>query len=501
MIYVYIDYKMKNFETDIRDLCMAFFLYKKITYIYEDVDIAVDENDIVIKNFYDGEFSSERFVTKNRIKRSLYRYLSKITNKKLPYGALTGIRPVSIVTQIYEYLYDGVDTDSDTLKSFIKYYKSSNIFFDLENKKTSDSEVDLYIKKYLESEYLVSDEKIELLIYLAKNEISLLKSSQYKNYKNEISIYIGVPFCKSTCLYCSFTSFNIDKWGNYVKDYLIALDKELYQRNNEYKNKTITSLYIGGGTPTSLSLIEFDEFLNVISKHINLSELKEFTVEAGRPDTIDKDKLEIMKKYGVSRISINPQTFNQKTLDIIGRKHTVYEITEKFYLARCLGFDNINMDIILGLPNEGIDEVEKTTSELKKLKPDSITVHSLYLKRAARLNSEKEEWRKTIKGINDFDIYEIYDLVFKTMSDLKEEPYYLYRQKNMVGNLENIGYALKGKESIYNIMMMEERQSIYGYGCGASSKIVEYIGDKKIVNRKEGYKSIIDYLKSEGVIS
>ena len=518
MIYVVVGEKLKPFEADIRDLCLAFFTLKKITYLYDDAE--KDEmlkgndnaaNDIIVENYFNGSLVGERIKVKSELKRQLYNYLSNLTGKKLLWGTLTGIRPVTIVTKLFE---DNNLTDKE-------------VFEELKN------------------EYYVSDEKAFELIKIAKKEIELLNKSQIKSYKDSYSIYIGVPFCKSTCLYCSFTSFNIEKFGKYVDAYLNKLETEFKARASSIeksgggKLKPLT-IYIGGGTPTSLDHTAFERLLSIIDRYVDKEVCVEYTVEAGRPDTIDEDKLKLMKKYGVTRISINPQSFNQKTLDLIGRKHTIKDVVKTFKLARSLGFDNINMDIILGLPNEHLFDVLKTLNGIRRLKPDSFTVHSLALKRAARLNYELDAWTENYYlagvggrarkarpydlgasdsarkarpydlgasdrvrkarlynlGVGDDEGKREIDKMFRwserLASFLKLEPYYLYRQKNMAGNLENVGYAKVGKECIYNIMMMSERHSVYGFGTATTKEVFYENGGKRIENT-EGYKSVIDY--------
>ena len=469
MVLVYLDEEIENFEADIRDLCMAFFPYEKImlkNIIEEKNSIENIENINTIiypEDFYKNKIFNNRLDKKNHIKRSLYKYLKKITHKNLLWGALTGIRPVNIVTNLLE-----------------------------SNKKNNSPQ----ILKYLKKEYLISDEKGKLLINIAKNEEKILKRKKIKDYKKAYSIYIGVPFCKSTCLYCSFASYDIEKNKKYVNDFLIALENEL--RNSTKERLKPLTLYIGGGTPTSFSDEDFLKFLNIVIKYIDVKNIVEWTIEAGRPDTINENKLLLMKKYGVSRISINPQTFNQKTLDLIGRKHTIEDIKEKYSLARKVGFDNINMDIILGLPDEKLNDVVNTLIEIGKLKPDSLTVHSLALKRAARLNLEKENWVNNhyLAGLDEKSgtIYNMFKCSEYLSKLLCLKPYYLYRQKNIAGNLENVGYAKNNKECIYNIMMMSERHTVYGFGGGASTKIVKYKGSEKIVERIEGYKGLMEYI-------
>ena len=456
------------------------------------------------------------------------------------WGTLTGIRPVNIVTSILEECaretrpYDEERHNrkpvaaSCTSGKNIKDVMGLSPITEINNPIYKENEE---IKEYLKKEYYISDEKAFELIKIARNEIKILDRPEIRNFKDSYSVYVGVPFCKSTCLYCSFTSFNIEKFGKYVDIYLETLERDFRSRVasiagsqcSPLRNGRMVSaptdnklhpltLYIGGGTPTSLDENAFERLLSIIDKYVDRSKCVEYTVEAGRPDTITKEKLLIMKRHGVSRISINPQSFNQKTLDLIGRKHTVKDVVEKFKLARELGFDNINMDIILGLPNEHLFDVLKTLNGIRKLKPDSFTVHSLALKRAARLNFELDEWTKnyylagvgkrapqafapTVEGKREID--RMFKWSERLAEHLKLKPYYLYRQKNIAGNLENVGYAKEGKECIYNIMMMSERHSVYGFGT-ATTKEVLYENSGKRIESEEGYKSVIDYCERVG---
>lgn len=532
MIYVYITKELRPFETDIRDLCLAFFTLQKITYVFDDesVGASIANPDIVVKDYYNGTFDADRLTVKSEVKRQLYNYLSRLTGKKLLWGTLTGIRPVNIVTDILEKQRDDRMTSLTKNGKSVRDVMGLSPITEIDNPIYKENEK---IKEYLKKEYYISDEKAFELIKIARNEIKILERPEVRDYKNSYSVYVGVPFCKSTCLYCSFTSFNIEKFGKYVDRYLETIERDFNSRVGKivgkralqafaptdtafaHTNTSSTStdklqpltLYIGGGTPTSLDENAFERLLTIIDKYVDRSKCIEYTVEAGRPDTITKEKLLIMKRHGVSRISINPQSFNQKTLDLIGRKHTVKDVVEKFKLARELGFDNINMDIILGLPNEHLFDVLKTLNGIRKLKPDSFTVHSLALKRAARLNFELAEWTKnyylagvgkrtpqafvpTVEGKREID--SMFKWSERLAEHLKLKPYYLYRQKNIAGNLENVGYAKEGKECIYNIMMMSERHSVYGFGT-ATTKEVFYENNGKRIESEEGYKSVIDY--------
>ena len=286
----------------------------------------------------------------------------------------------------------------------------------------------------------------------------------------------------------------------------------------EKRGKQLQSIYIGGGTPTALGEKDLEILLSLVDKHC-FSKGKgaiEYTVEAGRPDSINREKLKLLQDFSVDRISINPQSFHQKSLDIIGRKHSVEEVKEKYSLARELGFDNINMDLILGLPGEHLQQVEESLSEILRLAPDSLTVHSLAVKRAARLKAEENHFREIYQAggasenfllEREFSIPYLPSLKKRqerreiewmmlcsmdTAEKLDLQPYYLYRQKNMAGNLENIGFAKEGKECLYNIFMMEEKHSVLGIGAGASSKI---LFPKGRIERTDNGKDMHSYLE------
>ncbi|MEE1027925.1 MAG: coproporphyrinogen dehydrogenase HemZ, partial [Agathobacter sp.] len=318
---------------------------------------------------------------------------------------------------------------------------------------------------YMKDNYLASDEKINLSIDIAEWEKRLLEPI---DYMNGYSLYIGIPFCPSTCAYCSFTSYPLGVWKNRVDEYLDALEKEIDYTAHKFYHKKLNSIYIGGGTPTTLEPGQLDRLIRKIKCSFDLKDCVEFTIEAGRPDSITREKLEVIKKNGIQRISVNPQTMKQETLDIIGRRHTVEQTIESFKLAREVGIENINMDLILGLPDETINDVRNTMEVLKELDPDNITIHSLAIKRAARLTIFKDRF-KDMKMVNTQDHM---DLCAKYCKEMGLNPYYLYRQKGMAGNMENVGYAKKGKAGVYNILIMEEKQTIVACGAGASTKRV-----------------------------
>lgn len=398
---------------------------------------------------------TNRKETKNSLKRTLYRLLSEYTGVELPWGNLTGIRPTKIPMAL------------------------------LEEGKSEEE-----IARYMKETYFTSDEKIKLSIEIAERELELLHKL---DYEEGYSLYIGIPFCPTTCLYCSFTSYSLAAWKNRMDEYLDALEKELDYTAVKFAHKKLNSIYVGGGTPTTLNPQQLDRLIRKIKCSFDLSDLVEFTVEAGRPDSITREKLMVLRNHGISRISINPQTMKQETLDLIGRHHTVQQTIDSFNLARELGFDNINMDLIVGLPGESLSDVADTMEVIRKLAPDNLTVHSLAIKRAARLNIQRERYQ-------DFEIVNTADhiaLTSKVAEEMGLFPYYLYRQKNMAGNFENVGYAAPGKAGVYNVLIMEEKQSIVACGAGASTKRVwvqpNPDGTHRI-ERAENVKDVAQYI-------
>lgn len=367
---------------------------------------------------------------KNVLKQELYKMVSTGLGRELPWGTLSGIRPTKIAMKLLD---EGASDDE--------------------------------VFRYMKDVYLASDEKAQLSVDIAKREKALLDKV---DYDNGYSLYIGIPFCPSTCAYCSFTSYPLGVWRKSVDRYLDALEKEIDYTAQKFYHKKLNSIYIGGGTPTTLEPYQLDGLIRKIRCSFDLKDCLEFTVEAGRPDSITREKLMALKKNGISRISVNPQTMKQETLDIIGRHHTVEDTIESFKLARELGFDNINMDLIMGLPEESIDDVKHTMEVIKELNPDNVTIHSLAIKRAARLTIFKDRYQD-MQMVNTQEHMSVCE---KYCKEIGLEPYYLYRQKGMAGNMENVGYAKTGKAGVYNILIMEEKQTIVACGAGASTKRV-----------------------------
>lgn len=468
-----------TFETDIRELTMAFFpgeqlevkvlgeemfplLEKKVTglLVYEKEDrlfmelrqknkLDKDRTDVLIEACQSGY--DTRKEGKDRLKRTLYTLYKEFTGNSLPWGTLTGIRPTKPVLAMLE---EGKDEDE--------------------------------IRQSMKETYLCSEEKIALTIETAKKELSLLSGV---DRINGYSLYVGIPFCPTTCAYCSFTSYPLERFAEQVEAYLDCLKKELAAISEKMCGRALNAVYIGGGTPTTLTPEQLKSLLGVIKELFPMEECLEFTVEAGRPDSITREKLLVLKEYGVQRISINPQTMQEETLKRIGRRHTVAQVKQAFILARELGFQNINMDLIVGLPGETKEAVADTMEQIKRLNPDSITVHSLAIKRAARLRTNAEEFAHLERE----NTWETIGLTRACAQEMGMEPYYLYRQKNMAGNFENVGYAKPGKEGLYNVLIMEELQTIVAAGAGGSTKIT--YPEENRIERVENVKDLKSYIE------
>ena len=400
---------------------------------------------------------------KHGVKVSLFMMFRIYTGIEIPWGVLVGIRPTKIVN-------------------------------DLKRKGLTSYE----IYKELKEKYIIRDDRIKLVTEVSDNSYNIINKD-----KKNVSLYIGIPFCPTRCVYCSFASYPITKFEDYVPKYLDALNYEIKTIGDFINsNFNIDTIYIGGGTPTSLNNKDFSHFLDSITNNININNVNEFTVEAVRPDTINAEKLKYMIDSGVNRISINPQTMNDSTLKRVGRNHTVNEIIEKYHLARDMGFKNINMDMIIGLMGENIEHVKNTVKSILDLSPENITVHTMALKRASKLKEKLIEDRDSesslsiLKSIDRDNIEGMMDYVYSNMKKAEYIPYYMYRQKHMVGNLENVGYAKKGFECIYNIQMIEEKETIIGLGADSVTKMV-FLDENRIerfANKKDldGYINTIE---------
>lgn len=390
--------------------------------------------------------NDDRLYVTNAIKKSVFYAAKQLSDMPAPWGISTGIRPA----------------------------KGARRLFDCGE---SEDGVLYHLKK----EYLMDDNKAHLAVEVAKKEAAILKSMG----NNTVSIYVGIPFCPSRCAYCSFISQATEHNNKYIEPYTEAVLKEI-----EYTGKIIKDLglkvdtiYFGGGTPTAIKPQFLEKIICAIEENADLSRLREFTVEAGRPDTFTKEMMQMLKRRGVGRISINPQTMHQQTLDLVGRRHSVEDVERAFYMAREAGIESINADLIAGLPKENAEMMGYTIEKILEQKPDAVTVHTLYMKRAAEMIDSFEKIRFTKN---------VAQMVELSAQRLKEEgflPYYMYKQRNTLGNLENVGFAKEGHESLYNVYIMEEVQPILAIGAGGSTKMV--MGDE--IERVFNPKDAADY--------
>ena len=450
------DYK---YRYDVYHVFNIYFGLKKINFSETEGDFEIYINENIVSYKHNDRYIeaqiSEKEKPKETLKKLIFKELKALTGDIYPWGTLIGIRP-------------------------------SKIALALLNEGKSEEEVrDIFSKKHFTLE-----DKSQICIDVAKVEEKFVNIDPKK-----ISIYIGMAFCPTRCLYCSFAANPIKgALKNMVNPYLDALNYEInaIKKYIDEKHLEVETLYFGGGTPTSIGDEDFEELMNKIyDSFVKGRNLKEFTVESGRPDSITISKLRTMKKYKVDRISINPQTMNNDTLKLIGRGHTAEDVIEKFNMAREMGFDDINMDIIIGLPGEGLEHAKRTVSEIEKLSPDSITVHGLALKRGS-IMFDNFILKKGLGVKSQDEIMKMYEESKKLSKDLGLTPYYMYRQKNMVGNMENLGYAKKGKECIYNIQMIEDKQTIIALGADAVSKVVFL--DENRIERFGNVKDVKEYV-------
>lgn len=452
--------KLSNmqYRYDVYQIINIFFSLSDIEFVEEDWDFSIELNKetIVINNNEDCKeiILSSTIPYKDGLKKAIFQYFSDKTGEEMPWGALIGVKPSKIALALIN---EGKGRD--------------------------------YIVNYFKEHYNTRRDKAELCINIAKVEEELVNRDE----KN-ISIYIGMPFCPTRCLYCSFTSNPIEGCKSLVEPYLNSLYYEIEKTANyiKEKNLNIQCVYFGGGTPTAVNDEQFEKVMELIyNNFISGNNVQEFTVECGRPDSITLSKLNSMKRYNVHRISINPQTMNDDTLKSIGRRHSVKDVVDKYMMARECGFENINMDIIVGLPGEGLSHVERTCEEILKLNPESITIHGMSVKRASKLHENiLNKINFAVPEQNELNL--MYERTVTLSESLNMKPYYMYRQKNMVGNMENIGYTIEGKEAIYNIQMIEERQTIIACGAGSVTKVVFL--DENRLERHFNVKDVREYI-------
>lgn len=409
-----------------------------ISQYQEDIDLIKIYRDSIEKDIRIG------------IKKSLFNALKEVTDREIPWGILTGIRPVKIV---HELLSKGIG--------------------------------DKEIIRVLTEEYKLYDSKAKLILDIGKRQIGHI----YPLNKHRFSLYISIPFCPTRCLYCSFPTLPLGRFKNYIEEYVSKLIYEIKSIKKLTEGMEINTVYIGGGTPTAIPPKELEKIIQEVYNSFGEKNIKEFTVEAGRPDTITEEYLKVLNKNKINRISINPQTMNNNTLKLIGRQHSAEDIIKTYNLAKEIGFPIINMDLIVGLPSEGVIEIQKTLGEIKKLDPENLTVHTLSIKRGSKFINTLEEY-----DLESQDT--IGNMLEETITYSKEMgliPYYLYRQKQILGNFENIGYAKPNMECIYNIAIMEEKETIIGAGMGAVSKV--FFPEENRLERVPNFRDIKEYIE------
>lgn len=455
--------KNHNFHFELENLTRLFFPNEKITvirdfsepqppYIYTEVSdkITISVN---IGSFNKSETAVKKLTDDDNELVSaqlLYKLLCDFTGLTQPWGILTGVRPVKLLRRLAE-----------------------------------ESSEEQAVKKF-EKDFFVSNEKIALSRETEHNERKILELSKPESF----SLYVGIPFCPSRCSYCSFVMASIERAEKLIEPYTKLLCEEIKQ-TAEIANKLglrLETVYFGGGTPTTLSAEQLDTVLRTVNKSFDMSTCREFTVEAGRPDTIDIAKLIALKENKVDRISINPQTVNDEVLKTIGRKHTAQQFFDAFELARKCGFDNINTDLIAGLPTDTPESFKNSLDSIVLLNAECITVHTLCMKRASRLTTEGV----TLDLQQARDAREMLAYTQNILGQNEYIPYYMYRQSRMVGNLENVGWSKKGFESLYNVYVMDETHTILACGSGGVTKLKRNNPDylERIFNFKYPYEYI-----------
>ncbi len=440
-------------------LCRMFLRGRELK-IFEGADIPEEDfiytgvfgNEISVRIRMDGKDLSAKAETFEgkaaKMEYLLYEILSEITGLSPKWGTLTGIRPVKLALQMMD---KGISADE--------------------------------VRRKFKEERLVSDEKLDLLLSTAEHERAIRAISRPES----VSMYISIPFCPSRCSYCSFTSHAIEKAAKLIPQYVDLLCEELRDTAvlMDELGLHLETVYMGGGTPTVLSPEQMDRVLSTARSSFDFSGVRELTVEAGRPDTITPEKLEVMKKNGVDRISINPQTMDDGVLELIGRKHTAKDVVDAFNMARSFGFDNINMDLISGLPGDDFEKFCRTIDSVLELDPENITLHTLTVKRSANLAGDAQKMlSRSVDEMNEH--------AFRCFDSAGYYPYYLYRQKGTVEALENTGFCKPGKEGIYNVFIMDETHTILATGAGGVTKMKDPHGPKieRIFNFKFPYEYV-----------
>ena len=448
------------FRYEMEALCRM-FLHGRELKITEEAEIppkedyiytALEGDEITIKAKIDGKYAEAKRTAENDHARNMelavFGVLTEILSIRPKWGVLTGIRPVKLAMQLHDM---GLSEEE--------------------------------IRKKLKEERLVSDEKLDLLLTTMEHELEIRASSR----PNSVSLYISIPFCPSRCSYCTFTSHSVEKAAKLIPQYVELLCDELKDIAVliDEIGLHLETVYMGGGTPTVLTAKQLDRVLSTVNESFDMTGVRELTVEAGRPDTITAEKLAVLKKNGVGRISINPQTMDDEVLAAIGRKHTAEDVKNAFALAKTFGFDSINMDLISGLPGDNMEKFRKTIAEVIAMNPDNITLHTLTVKHGANLAPMAQSvFAATADAMNEY--------AYGEFAKAGYFPYYLYRQKGTVDNLENVGFCKPGKEGIYNIFIMDETHTVLSAGAGGVTKLKAPYDKKieRIFNFKYPYEYI-----------
>ncbi len=459
--------KNHPYQYDMENLAEIFFPYEKIK-MAEEIPAQRDEVFVITEingdtltvdaTVYDRQLAKSLSVSpdadrQNALSVLFYGVMSSLLEIEYPWGILYGVRP-------------------------------ARFFHSLTDKFSLDGARDIFSKKYL-----VSPSKIALVEAVAESENKIIALSE----KNSFSLYVSIPFCPTRCSYCSFVSHSIEQAAKLIDEYVELLVKEIavtgeYARQNGLRLETV---YFGGGTPTTLSAAQLSTLFDAIEKNFDLSNLREYTVEAGRPDTVTRDKLLALKSAGVGRISINPQSFNDSVLQAIGRRHTVQQTLDAFSLARECGFDNINMDFIAGLPEDDLDSFKNSLQTAVNLGAENITVHTLSLKTGAYMATRENAFERTDKIL----AADMVDYAREMLTASGYKPYYMYRQGKSLGNLENVGWCKQGRDCLYNVFMMDETHTVLAVGAGAVIKLKHPKTGKieRIYNYKYPYEYIRDF--------
>lgn len=448
-----------DYKYELENIIRLFYPNQQVSeqsgdFMYITAKIKDDNLSVLVKcergSFYKDEIVNDKRDYERTLCFLLYQILSGLTGIKAGWGIQTGVRPVKLLRRLEERL--GVNGAKD----------------------------------YFLNKMLVSDEKYQLAKTVLDIQNPIIKSLDERSF----SLYIGIPFCKSRCSYCSFVSHDITKSAKLIPDYVNLLCREIEEIAKIAKDLSLTlkTVYIGGGTPTAVSAQSLAQIMKSVNGAFDLSALQEYTVEAGRPDTIDEEKLHVIKTLGADRISINPQTLNDNVLQNIRRNHTAEQFYNAYNLAVAEGFENINTDLIAGLPTDTVESFVNTVNDIIALYPSNITVHTLSIKRSSRL-VYKNQAEYDAKGGT---VSQMLEYSNRTLAENGYLPYYMYRQSRMAGNNENIGWAQQGSHSLYNIYIMEEIQTILAAGGGASTKLVDLSGGRieRIFNYKYPYEYI-----------